>query len=73
MVKIKKIWDKWKKLSQKIIVFQSKILLALIYFIFVSPIAIMMKIFSDPLKLKGRPQWFVREKEDPVIEKLREQ
>ncbi len=73
MLKIKKIWNRWKKISKRIINFQSKILLTLIYFIFIPPTAIIMKFLSDPLKLKKYPQWFVRKKEKSTIDTLKEQ
>jgi hypothetical protein len=51
---IKKLWNGWKDFSKKMGSFQSRIILSFFYFIFVSPIALMIKTLSDPLKIKHK-------------------
>lgn len=49
---LKKIWEKWKKIAHRIGVFQSKILLSILYVTIVLPFSIAMRMFFDPLRLK---------------------
>ncbi len=51
---LKNLWHKWENLSKRIGNFQSRIILSLFFFLFVSPFALVLKIFSDPLKIKRR-------------------
>lgn len=50
--KLKYIWTKWKAFSQRMGSFQSKIILSLFFFLFVTPFALGVKFFSDPLRIK---------------------
>jgi hypothetical protein len=75
-MKIKTLWFKWKKLSTKIAVFQSKILLTVLYFILLTPVAIISKLTSDPLKLRyteASSWWEDKEKEELSGETLKRQ
>jgi quinol-cytochrome oxidoreductase complex cytochrome b subunit len=46
----------WRDFSSKIGTFQSQILLGLLFLIVFAPVALAVKIFSDPLRIKGRGQ-----------------
>lgn len=50
----KNLWQKWKDFSKRTGSFQSRIILALYFFIIISPFALALKIFSDPLQIKQR-------------------
>ncbi|MFB0564171.1 MAG: hypothetical protein ACETWK_00660 [Candidatus Aminicenantaceae bacterium] len=60
---INRFWTGWKNFSKKIGIFQSRIILSLFYFLFVSPFALALKIFSDPLRIKphrGKSFWLIK-------------
>ena len=61
----KKRWQSWNEFSKRMGSFQSRILLSLFFFVFVSPFAIAVKMFSDPLHLKYRrlTSWWIPKKE----------
>jgi nitrate reductase gamma subunit len=61
----KKRWQSWNEFSKRMGSFQSRILLSLFFFVFVSPFAIAVKMFSDPLHLKyqSRTSWWIPKKE----------
>jgi hypothetical protein len=61
----KKIWQSWNDFSKRMGSFQSRILLSLFFFILVSPYAIAVKVFSDPLNIKyqSRTSWWIPKKE----------
>jgi hypothetical protein len=48
----KKLWLKWSNFSRRMGSFQSRILLSLMFFLIVSPFAVAVRVFSDPLKIK---------------------
>lgn len=47
-----RLWQKWKNFSRRMGSFQSRIILSLFFFIFVSPFALAVKTLSDPLRIK---------------------
>ena len=49
---LKHIWQSWKAFSLRLGSFQSRIWLSLFFFIFVSPAAVLVRLFSDPLGIK---------------------
>jgi hypothetical protein len=51
---LKKIWNHWKIFSLIMGSFQSRIFLSFFFFIFVTPIALGVKAFSDPLRIKPK-------------------
>ncbi len=60
----KKIWEAWKKIAFRIGLVQSRVLLTILYFVIVAPFALVVKAFTDPLKLRpGDPVSFYVEKE----------
>ncbi|HXM20922.1 MAG TPA: hypothetical protein VN948_06630 [Terriglobales bacterium] len=56
--KLKKAWAAWKRIAHKIGDFQARVLLTLIYAVFLLPFGLIMRCFSDPLATKKRTsQW----------------
>ena len=49
---LKHIWQSWKAFSLRLGSFQSRVWLSLFFFIFVSPAAVLVRLFSDPLGIK---------------------
>lgn len=57
----KKIWEGWKKIAKKIGDFNSRVILTIFYFIFITPISLPIKI-KDPLGIKNKKQnWIPKE------------
>ncbi len=68
---LKRLWKWWKPIAEKIGNFQARIILSVFYFIFVTPIALGVKLFSDPLKIKESDQgswWIPREQGENSME-----
>lgn len=59
----------WKSLAHKIANFQARALLTLFYFVAVTPFALRVKVFSDPLQLKRSAGWLSRSRteSDPLV------
>lgn len=58
---IKRAWKAWTRLAHKIGSFQARVLLTVIYTIFVFPFGIAVRLFSDPLRIEKRPaRWLDR-------------
>jgi hypothetical protein len=45
-------WARWKKIARAIGVVQTRILMVCLYFLFVLPVGIVMRLRGDPLRLK---------------------
>jgi len=73
---VRRLWRKWKHFGHRMGNFQSRILLSFFFFIIVSPFALAVKWFSDPLRIKRQKQdthWNIRREEKPDIEQFRRQ
>ncbi len=70
------LWSRWKILALKVGAFQSRMFLALFYFLVIPPFAAITKIFSDPLGLNKSPsaKWHPKEarREDAFHESKRQ-
>jgi len=55
----KEIWQRWTKIAKVIGEFQSRLILTIFYYLILAPMALCVRIFSDPLRLKrpGRVSW----------------
>jgi hypothetical protein len=52
---LKKIWESWKRLAHKIGRFQTVVLLSIFYFLIISPIGLVMRLFGwNPLDTRFR-------------------
>jgi len=73
---IKKMWQNWNNFSKRMGGFQSRIILSLFFFIFVSPFALAVKIFSDPLNIKhksSKSHWLTKKEINADLEQSRRQ
>lgn len=52
---LRQLWQRWLVLARKIGTFQSRILLTLFYFVFVTPFGLLVRVLSDPLHSKAQP------------------
>ena len=73
---IKKLWLSWENFSKRMGSFQSRIILSLFYFIFVTPFALGVRIFSDPLNIKhhsSKSHWLPKKEIKYDLEQYRRQ
>lgn len=73
---LKKLWQRWGSFSKRMGNFQSRIVLSLFFFIFVSPFALVVKAFSDPLGMKYRTNeslWLIKPRTEISLEQFRRQ
>ncbi len=55
---VKDIWEAWKQLARRIGNFQARVLLTILYAVFILPFGLAVRWFADPLRIKRRPpQW----------------
>ena len=58
------IWTRWLKIAEVVGIVNMMILLSLIYLLLLAPMAIVLKLVSDPLRLK-KPNiitWIIQQK-----------
>ena len=62
------LWKTWKGLAHKIANFQARFILSVFYFVVLTPFALRVKFFSDPLQLKRFRGWMTRDhtESDPL-------
>ncbi len=46
------LWAGWKRFAERLGVFQSRLLLIVLYFVVVAPFALLVKIAKDPLRIR---------------------
>ncbi len=70
----KRAWQGWKDLAHKIGNFQARVILSIFYAILVLPFGLAARFFSDPLRIKKRPeQWLDHPNEAYDLEWARRQ
>ena len=70
----KRAWQAWKDLAHKIGNFQARIILSIVYGILVLPFGLAARWFSDPLRIKKKPeQWLDHPDEAYDLEWARKQ
>jgi len=71
---LKRIWEGWKKIAQKIGNFQARVLLTVFYGVLVLPFGLAARLFSDPLRIKRKPtEWLQHPNEAYDIDWARKQ
>ena len=69
-------WETWKRFAHEMGNYQGRVLMALFYFAIVTPFAVLLRIFSDPLNVRDVPDrssWMPRSDGDTTIEQARRQ
>ncbi|HTS38239.1 MAG TPA: hypothetical protein VMH04_21375 [Candidatus Solibacter sp.] len=70
----KRAWEGWKALAHKIGNFQARVILSIFYGILVLPFGLAARFFSDPLRIKKKPeQWLDHPNEAYDLEWARKQ
>jgi hypothetical protein len=71
-----KVWNRWKAIAQIIGDFQARVILTLFYFIILTPGGLIIRSFSDPLRLKHphrASMWTLRSAETQSLGEARKQ
>jgi hypothetical protein len=72
----RRLWQRWKVIALKIGDVQARLILGLLYFLLVGPIALVRRLMADPLglrrALRGR-HWIPRPPADPSLDAARKQ
>ena len=51
----RRAWAAWTRLAHKIANFQARVLLTVLYAVLVLPFGVIVRLSSDPLRIKKRP------------------
>ena len=72
---LKKVWKLWTSIGKRIATLQSKILLLIFYYFFLLPLGLVVRTFTDNLKIKKRHQvgWGDWNIKNETISKARKQ
>ena len=67
----KRIWQWWIPIAHKIGNFQARLILTVFYFTMLVPFAILVKLFTDPLRIKPKtPKGWIDRDNKPVDDLL---
>jgi len=64
------LWEAWKVVARKIGDLQARVIMALIYFGLVGPIALLRRLGADPLGLRRKPRATYWHQRPPAAESL---
>lgn len=70
---MKDLYQRWKKVAEKIGNFQASVIFSALYFIIFSPIALISRPFTDFLATSQKPSWNKIKNNSDTIDSLREQ
>lgn len=73
---LKTFWSKLLLVLRKIGYFQSQLIFALVYFVVIAPFALAVRLFTDPMRLRGNPCWYQLPRDSqppPVLDSARKQ
>ena len=70
---ISSLWERWKKVAEKIGNFQAAVVFSLLYFLIITPLGLLVNFFNDFLGLKEFPRWQKYEIKSSTIKELKEQ
>ncbi len=73
---LKALWERWKIIAEKIGTFQAKIILGVLYFVLVGPVALVRRLMADPLGLrrtKDATYWIPRPPVEATLDTARRQ
>ncbi|GIW39972.1 MAG: hypothetical protein KatS3mg076_0549 [Candidatus Binatia bacterium] len=51
----RRLWEGWKRFAHAVGVFNTRVIMTLLYFVVVLPFGIVVRVVSDPLRLKPPP------------------
>lgn len=60
---LRSLWQGWKAIALRIGHFQTRVILSLIYYLVLGPVALVVRLVGDPLGIKrkdGRTRWRAR-------------
>lgn len=72
----KRLWQGWKNFSRRMGSFQTRIMLSLFFFLFVTPFGLAVKVLSDPLRIKRKRSgsyWLLKKERNLDLEEFKKQ
>ncbi len=72
---LRRFWDKWKHIAEKIALFQTRLILTVFYFLLLLPFGLVFSIFKDALKIKTVPKstWITKDRQTKTLEEMKAQ
>lgn len=70
---LKRTWEKWKLVAEKIGNFQTNLIFSILYYLLVVPISFVVNRFNDFLGINKFPGWSDIEDNSGTLNKLKDQ
>jgi len=68
-----KLWEKWKKVAEKIGNFQAEVIFSILYVLLILPTGLISSLFNDFLQIRRFPVWQKMENNASTFKKLKQQ
>lgn len=72
----KRTWARWKAFSLRMGSFQSRLILSFVYFVFILPFGLGVRLFSDPMRIRKRKvasHWLPKKEIPAALEEFKRQ
>ncbi|MBI4240693.1 MAG: hypothetical protein HY613_03160 [Candidatus Rokubacteria bacterium] len=75
ILSLKRLWAWWKRVAEIIGTFQARVLLTVLYFILLAPLALPLRLFGDPIRRRptGPTFWIPRSARPASLEEAQRQ
>ncbi|MFQ5667397.1 MAG: hypothetical protein ACE5I7_13345 [Candidatus Binatia bacterium] len=72
---VRTAWERWKRIARATGIVQTRLLMILLYFGFVFPLGLVLRLTGDPLHLKRRrgSNWTPHEQDESTVDAARRQ
>ena len=72
---LRRAWEGWKKIAHVIGVFNTRVIMSILYFLIVLPFGLVFRLFSDPLQLREPTEsnWVAQPQQDHNLDTARNQ
>lgn len=70
---MRNIWKKWTVVAEKVGNFQIAVIFSLLYFVILTPVGILVRIYGDFFNIKEEPRWHKFEDTTSNLTKLKKQ
>jgi len=60
----RRLWEGWKRIARRIGDVQARVMLTIFYVVIVTPFALAVRAFSDPMRFDAAPSWLPKDSPD---------
>jgi hypothetical protein len=62
--RLRRLWEGWKRIARRIGDVQARVMLTMFYVVIVTPFALAVRAFLDPMRFAAAPAWLPKDSPD---------